>query len=41
VAAAWLSLRDLFAGGEPDAKVRAALHLQGTWDDPIVVPSGE
>jgi uncharacterized protein YhdP len=33
VAAAWLSLRDLFAG----AGARAALHLQGTWDDPIVV----
>jgi uncharacterized protein YhdP len=39
VAAAWLSLRDLFAGGEPGDKGRAALHLQGTWDDPIVVPS--
>jgi uncharacterized protein YhdP len=39
VAAAWLSLRDLFAGGEQEDKARAALHLQGTWDDPIVVAS--
>jgi uncharacterized protein YhdP len=38
VAAAWLSLRDLFAGGEAG---RAALHLQGTWDDPIVVASDD
>jgi uncharacterized protein YhdP len=39
VAAAWLSLRDLFAGGGAGDKARAALHLQGTWDDPIVVAS--
>jgi uncharacterized protein YhdP len=38
VAAAWLSLRELFSGGqEPGAK--APLHLQGSWDDPIVVAS--
>ena len=30
---------DLFAGGGQDEKARAALHLQGTWDDPIVVAS--
>ena len=36
VAAVWLSLRELFAGGgEEDS--RAPLHLQGSWDDPIVV----
>ncbi len=37
VAAVWLSLRDLLepAGGE---RARAALHLRGTWSDPIVVP---
>ena len=38
VAAAWLSLRDLFGGGEREDKAQAALHLQGTWDDPIVEP---
>lgn len=36
VAAAWLSLRDLFSGGEQRAG--AVLHLQGSWDDPMVVP---
>jgi uncharacterized protein YhdP len=37
VAAAWLSLRDLFGGsGAPD-RSRAALRLQGSWDDPMVV----
>ncbi len=37
VAAVWLSLRDLLgaAGGE---RSRAALHLRGTWSDPIVIP---
>jgi uncharacterized protein YhdP len=35
VAAAWLSLRDLFSGGGDRA--RAILRLQGTWDDPMVV----
>jgi uncharacterized protein YhdP len=39
VAAAWLSLRDLFAAGEHVDRTQAALHLQGTWDDPIVVAS--
>ena len=33
VAALWMSLRDLFAGGERE---RAALRLRGTWDDPMV-----
>jgi uncharacterized protein YhdP len=37
VAAAWLSLRELFTGGVRDEGSRAPLHLQGTWDDPIVV----
>jgi uncharacterized protein YhdP len=38
VAAAWLSLRELFSGdrGEDDDS-RATLRLQGSWDDPIVV----
>jgi uncharacterized protein YhdP len=37
VAAAWLSLRELFAGRDDGS--RAPLHLQGSWDDPIVVVS--
>lgn len=38
VAAAWLSLRGLFAGARaPGSGV--PLHLQGSWDDPIVVAS--
>jgi uncharacterized protein YhdP len=37
VAAAWLSLRELFAASGRDEGARAQLHLQGTWDDPIVV----
>jgi uncharacterized protein YhdP len=37
VAAAWLSLRELFAGERGDEGSRASLHLQGSWDDPIVV----
>ncbi len=37
VAAAWLSLRELFAGARPDEGAKAPLHLQGSWDDPIVV----
>jgi hypothetical protein len=37
VAAAWLSLRELFAGSRPEEGARAPLHLQGSWDDPIVV----
>jgi uncharacterized protein YhdP len=37
VAAVWLSLRDLLSGsGDPDHS-RAALRLQGSWNDPIVV----
>ncbi|HXY98148.1 MAG TPA: DUF3971 domain-containing protein [Steroidobacteraceae bacterium] len=35
VAALWMSLRELFAGADHE---RAALHLRGTWDDPIVSP---
>jgi uncharacterized protein YhdP len=34
VAAAWLSLRDLFGGQD---RSRAVLRLQGSWDDPMVV----
>jgi len=37
VAAAWLSLRDLFGGGGSEDRSRAVLRLQGTWDDPMVV----
>jgi uncharacterized protein YhdP len=37
VAAAWLSLRELFAGERGEEGSRASLHLQGSWDDPIVV----
>ena len=37
VAAAWLSLRDFFTGAGRDEGTRAPLHLQGSWDDPIVV----
>jgi uncharacterized protein YhdP len=38
VAAVWLSLRELFTGGDrTDNGAGAALHLQGSWDDPIVV----
>ena len=37
VAAAWLSLRDLFGGGGSQDRTRAVLRLQGTWDDPMVV----
>jgi hypothetical protein len=37
VAAAWLSMRELFTGsGDPD-RANAVLRLQGSWDDPIVV----
>jgi uncharacterized protein YhdP len=38
VAAAWLSLRELFAGAE---RTPAALRLRGTWNDPIVTPAEE
>jgi uncharacterized protein YhdP len=38
VAAVWLSLRELFTGADrTDNGAGAALHLQGSWDDPIVV----
>jgi len=37
VAAAWLSLRDLFGSGGAQDRSRAVLRLQGTWDDPMVV----
>jgi uncharacterized protein YhdP len=37
VAAAWLSLRDFFAGAGREDGSRAPLHLQGSWDNPIVV----
>jgi len=37
VAAAWLSLRDLFSGGGGQDRSRAVLRLQGSWDDPMVV----
>jgi uncharacterized protein YhdP len=37
VAAAWLSLRDFFAGAGREEGSGAPLHLQGSWDDPIVV----
>ena len=37
VAAAWLSLRDLFVGGGHEESARAPFHLQGSWDAPIVV----
>jgi len=37
VAAAWLSLRDLFSGGGAQDRSRAVLRLQGSWDDPMVV----
>lgn len=37
VAAAWLSLRDLFVGGGEQDRSQAVLRLQGSWDDPMVV----
>jgi uncharacterized protein YhdP len=37
VAAAWLSLRDLFAGSGEQDRSQAVLRLQGSWDDPMVV----
>jgi uncharacterized protein YhdP len=40
VAAAWLTLRDLFAA-TGEAGPRALLHLQGSWDDPVVVSDAE
>ena len=38
VAAAWLSLRELLTGTAAD-RARGALHLRGTWNDPIVSPA--
>jgi uncharacterized protein YhdP len=35
VAAAWLTLRELFTGAGED-RSRAILRLQGSWDEPIV-----
>ena len=40
VAAAWLTLRDIFAA-TGEARPRALLHLQGSWDDPVVVSDAE
>jgi uncharacterized protein YhdP len=40
VAAAWLTLRDLFAA-TGEARPRALLHLRGSWDDPVVVSDAE
>ncbi len=37
VAAAWLSLRELFTGNAGQDRSRAVLRLQGSWDDPMVV----
>ncbi len=37
VAAAWLSLRDLFAGSGAQDRSHAVLRLQGSWNDPMVV----
>ena len=38
VAAAWLSLRELFGEAAPD-RARATLRLRGTWNDPTVTPA--
>ncbi len=35
VAALWLSLRELFGAAQTE-RARTALHLRGSWDDPIV-----
>lgn len=40
VAAAWLTLRDLFAA-TGEARPRALLHLRGSWEDPVVVSDVE
>ena len=37
VAAAWLSLRDIFGGSGAQDRSRAVLRLQGSWDDPMVI----
>jgi uncharacterized protein YhdP len=38
VAAAWLSLRELFSA-TPAERTRTALRLRGSWNDPIVTPA--
>jgi uncharacterized protein YhdP len=38
VATVWLSLRELLTGTAAD-RTRAALHLRGSWNDPIVNPA--
>jgi uncharacterized protein YhdP len=38
IAAAWLSLREMFAG-LPAERARTALRLRGSWNDPIVAPA--
>jgi uncharacterized protein YhdP len=38
VAAAWLSLRELFSA-TPAERTHTALRLRGTWNDPIVTPA--
>jgi uncharacterized protein YhdP len=40
VAAVWLSMRELFAGGTPEERSKTVFRLQGTWDDPIVTVAG-
>jgi len=37
IAALWMSLRELFTGSAAQRAGAAALRLQGTWDDPVVV----
>jgi uncharacterized protein YhdP len=37
VAAAWLTLREMFAGTTAVDRSRAVLRLQGSWDEPVVV----
>jgi uncharacterized protein YhdP len=37
VAALWMSLRELFTGPAAQRAGAAALRLEGTWDDPVVV----
>jgi len=39
VAAVWLSLRDLLSGSGDTDRSRAVLRLQGSWEDPIVMPA--
>lgn len=37
VAALWMAVRELFTGPTADRAGAAALRLEGTWDDPVVV----